>query len=315
MNFGMPTSSLRDGIGALVREPTPCEPLLVTSDDARWVSVTTTFEAGEHDGAPVVDRLSGALFAVGAQGFEVRADGLVATFFTASSAEDLATRVSETLEADGLGSRRVRVDEIPEADWWPYAEAHHAPLVFGPLAVVPSWAPEPEGAPHVLRLTPSTAFGTGVHPTTAICLRALVAEPPTGRVLDVGTGTGILALAAAALGAREVAAVDIDPAAVEAARANVAAHDTAARIVVGDDLEAHPGPFDLVIANVRAAPLEALAPQIARRLADGGRLLLCGLYADEVDRVRRVYGALGLTLDGGLEEGMWRGLTRRPRAP
>ena len=178
------------------------------------------------------------------------------------------------------------------------------------LSTRPSWIsePPPPGAVEVV-LDPGMAFGTGGHPTTSLCLAALsdlLAARPGASVLDVGTGSGILAIAARKLGAGRVAANDDDPKAVEVARENAAANGADVEIALAP-ARTIDGTFDLVVANILANTLVALAPELAGKLAPGGVVLLSGILAPQEDEVRRAYVACGLSpLAGGdRREGEW----------
>jgi ribosomal protein L11 methyltransferase len=169
-------------------------------------------------------------------------------------------------------------------------------------------AAAPAGAAEIV-LDPGMAFGTGTHPTTALCLAALsdlLAARAGAAVLDVGTGSGLLAIAAAKLGAARVVANDVDPVAVEVARENAARNGARVEITAAPAGEI-PGPFDVVVANILANTLVELAPALARRLAPGGVVLLAGILAPQEAEVRDAYVAEGLRpLAGGdRREGEW----------
>lgn len=168
------------------------------------------------------------------------------------------------------------------------------------LDVPPFWkilapdAPPPEaGIPLVVR--PESGFGDGSHETTRLCLRAVaMARPPEGapwRVLDFGSGSGVLSIAAAKLGATAVG-VEIDPAALAASAGNAALNGVADRVRFTADLGEAPGPFDVVIANILRPVLTAFADDLAARLAPRGALILSGLVTTDVPDLGVRYGAL-----------------------
>ena len=165
------------------------------------------------------------------------------------------------------------------------------PMRFGErLWICPSTQapPDPQGV-NIL-LDPGLAFGTGTHPTTALCLEWLDANPPTdARVVDYGCGSGILALAAAKLGARKVHAVDIDPQALLATTQNAAANAVAGVIEVCLPEKMLLGQCDLVLANILAGPLQNLAPRFADLLRPGGALVLAGLLDAQASELITAY--------------------------
>jgi ribosomal protein L11 methyltransferase len=181
---------------------------------------------------------------------------------------------------------------ITDQDWVRASQAGFAPQKIGRLWVVPSWAEPPEPAALNLRLDPGMAFGTGTHPSTRLCLAWLQSRPLDGlRVLDYGCGSGILAIAAARLGAAEVHGVDIDPLACNAARENSARNGVQADYTAPDSMtpEACRRPFDLVLANILANPLIVLAPVLLRHLADNGWLVLSGVLTRQAPALAQAY--------------------------
>jgi ribosomal protein L11 methyltransferase len=149
-----------------------------------------------------------------------------------------------------------------------------------------------------LRLKDSTAFGTGHHPTTKLCIEALEAALQTAlpdRVLDVGTGSGILALAALTMGVPKAVGLDIDAGALEIAAENAILNNLGDRLeLVPGGPEAVNGVWPLVVANVLAAPLIEMAPVLVRRVGNGGRLILSGIPSSLESEVRRTYERLGM---------------------
>ena len=187
------------------------------------------------------------------------------------------------------------------------------------LVVKPSWARYAlRGGDTLIEIDPGMAFGTGQHPTTAICLRTLEElMRPGDRVLDLGTGSGILAIAAAKLGAARVLALDIDPLAVKAARQNADANGVSDRLDVREDTlsdsDVPPEPFDLIVANISGLTIERLAPDFACSLQRGGILVASGFLAEAVAGLGRAFRDVGLTIDCVLEDGVWRAIVaRRP---
>jgi ribosomal protein L11 methyltransferase len=181
----------------------------------------------------------------------------------------------------------VGIEFVPDRDWEREWLKDFRPMRFGRrLWVCPDGQPPGGPAEAVLELDPGLAFGTGTHPTTALCLEWLDGAIRGGeRVLDYGCGSGILALAAVKLGAREAAAFDIDPQALHATRENAAKNGLAARIAVAEYAGDIAGRFDVVLANILSGPLIGLAPGLAPRTRSGGALVLAGMLARQADEV------------------------------
>lgn len=179
------------------------------------------------------------------------------------------------------------------------------PMRFGKrLWVCPGDQPPGDPDAVVVRLDPGLAFGTGTHPTTALCLEWLDGHPPAGRqVIDFGCGSGILAIAAAILGASDVAVRDIDPQAIDATRANASRNGVADRIRVLEDGDPLPA-ADLLLANILAGPLVDLAPVFTGALAPGATLVLSGILGSQADDVLRAYED-GFEFDDPAERDGW----------
>lgn len=195
----------------------------------------------------------------------------------------------------------------PVRDWSEEWRKGIEPVRLGQVLIVPPWLDEETpGEPDDIRLIidPGQAFGTGHHETTANCVHGLMAVDLAGkRVADIGTGTGILAIIAAALGAREVVGVDIDPVAVGIAQDLVAQH--APRlfpdgvVVIGEgsaNTLADHGPFDVVIANMISPVLMELAPDLARLVSPSGVLVMSGISNPRASEVHDAFEAVGITL-------------------
>jgi ribosomal protein L11 methyltransferase len=173
-------------------------------------------------------------------------------------------------------------------------------------AVAADAAGDPPGAAEVV-LDPGMAFGTGTHATTSLCLAAIdafLSRRPGASVLDVGTGSGLLAIAARKLGAGRVAANDNDPIAVAVAAEN-AERNAAALELTGDPPSTIPGSFDLVVANILANVLVELAPDLARRAAPGGEVVLAGVLVPQEAEVAAAFLAQGLEALPGERRGEW----------
>ena len=190
------------------------------------------------------------------------------------------------------------VERIEDQDWERSWMDNFQPMRFGRrLWIVPSWHAAPEPDAVNLLLDPGLAFGTGTHPTTALCLEWLDGQPLEGcDVLDFGCGSGILAIAALLLGAPQAVGTDIDPQALEASRDNASRNGIdPARFPVYLPADLPQQPADVVVANILAGPLVSLAPQITALVKGGGRLALSGILAEQADEVRAAYaGAFDL---------------------
>ena len=180
-------------------------------------------------------------------------------------------------------------EEVAEQNWVQLTQSQFDPIrVSDRLWIVPSWhvAPDPEAI--VLVLDPGMAFGTGSHPTTRLCLEWLERTVSTDiSILDYGCGSGILGIAAAKLGAKEVLGVDIDLQAVSAAKSNAELNTVSARFE--DSTKEIKGQFDIVVANILSNPLKALAPAICAHVRPGGRLALSGILTEQSDDLIEAY--------------------------
>jgi len=209
--------------------------------------------------------------------------------------EDLAPLLGEVTTE--LCTRAPAVP-VPVADreWTRVWQDQFHPLQMGErLWICPSWKPPPNPEAINILLDPGLAFGTGTHPTTAMCLRALDADLPLGkRVVDYGCGSGILGISAARLGAAAVLGVDNDPQAITASRDNARRNevpDTTFPVVLPqDDLVATwQASANWVVANILAGPLVALAPVLTSLMVPRGRLLLAGLLVEQAEAVIEAY--------------------------
>ncbi len=272
--------------------------------------------------APLAEERAAELFELGASGVEVR-DGegtpMPGTPLPPPGRALLVAWFTERVAAEeARAGHGGDLAEVPDEDWGEGWKKDFKALDVGRVRVRPSWidAAPPPGSVEVV-LDPGMAFGTGTHPTTSLCLAALsdlLSARPGASLLDVGTGSGLLAIAARKLGAGRVAANDVDPIAIDVAREN-AARNGAALELTGAPVEAIAGTFDVVVANILANVLVALAPTLAARVAPGGVLLLSGILGPQEDEVRRAHVAAGLEpVEGGdRRDGEWSLLAlRRP---
>lgn len=205
---------------------------------------------------------------------------------------------------------RPVVVRIPDQNWNELWEASVEPVAAGPFVVLPTWANPAEEHRGLLplRIDPKMSFGTGHHASTRLALGLLATRVREGeRVLDVGAGTGILALGALTLGASTAVGCDIDPWSVPNARECAAINGLAGRFEMRlGDLDVVPETgFGLVVANIIRSVLVPMLPELVRRMNRDGSLVLAGLLASERDVVIAAAGRAGLDLDGESVEGEW----------
>lgn len=195
------------------------------------------------------------------------------------------------------------IREVADQDWVRLTQAQFEPIPIGKrLIITPSWHATTSADRLEVVLDPGLAFGTGSHPTTHLCLQWLEREMPLGAtVIDYGCGSGILAIAAARLGAGRVVGVDIDPQALTAARDN--AQRNRVPLALCSTSDPRPDPADVVVANILSSPLKLLAPVLIDLVRPGGHLVLSGVLQRQIDEVAEAYSpriSLGVA---GLEQG------------
>jgi ribosomal protein L11 methyltransferase len=238
---------------------------------------------------------------------DVRVVGLFAADIDPDTLQDKLTR---SLDVQTLNT--LRIEPLEDRDWSRAWMDRFQPMRFGERVwIVPSWCDAPEPDAINIALDPGMAFGTGTHPTTALCLEWLDAAAVSGkRVLDYGCGSGILAIAAAKLGAAEVWAIDNDPQALLATQDN--AERNAVRVHTGLPADTPQEAFDIVIANILAGPLVELAPVLTARLGQGGQLVLSGLLPEQADAITQAY-VPRCVLDQRVERDGWMRLSGQCR--
>ena len=244
---------------------------------------------------------------------EEQGQSTIDAFLEPGDSEDHLLHIEKHLDAlvqMGLlpeGSR-YEISELPEEDWIAVFRSQHSTVrISNRLVIRPTWC-IPTGDREVV-LDPGLAFGTGSHPTTRMCLVLLddtIGEKAPERMFDLGTGSGILAMAAAFLGINDILAADIDTMAVEVALENVQdnAVDDRVRVTEGG-IEAAEGLYDIITANISASLLSKLAPKIAERMKTNGCLIISGILEDEQTQVLEAFARCGLKTEHVMTEKVW----------
>ena len=192
---------------------------------------------------------------------------------------------------------------VPDQDWGRVSLDQFQPIKIGGFWVKPSWNddPTPQGL-TILNLDPGLAFGTGMHPTTQLCLEWLSANPPSSQtVMDFGCGSGILGVAAGCLGASQITGLDIDPQALIATEHNASLNHLVVETLLPDQTPDRT--FDVVVANILANPLIELANTLTKLTRPGGKIVMAGLLEEQADQVRAAYPAI--TFDDDLSREGW----------
>jgi len=224
-------------------------------------------------------------------------------YASADEKERIWKAMSECL-ASAFPELGVRIEDLPDIDWVTHSLDGLQPVRAGRFLIHGSHDRDAV-RPHdlAIEIDAGRAFGTGHHGTTAGCLEMIeqvMRRRPHNAVLDLGTGSAVLAIAVARLANRPVVATDIDPIAVDVARDNVRKNGCSALITLRaasgfhHDIFARAGPFDLIIANILARPLMAMAPDISRHLARGGEVILSGILASQRRKVLAAFAAQGM---------------------
>lgn len=253
-----------------------------------WLSLRVEVERA------AADALSDALLESGAQSVSLeRLDGprVVLDALFAQQA-DPERALAAALEQCGVRiASPSGVSRVEDEDWVRLSQAQFSPLRIGArLWIGASWHAAPAGMRAIVRIDPGLAFGTGSHASTRLMLSFIERVVRGGeRVLDYGCGSGILAIAAARLGAGRVDAVDNDPQAIEVTISNARTNAVELRACLPEALE--PARYEIVVANILAQPLITLAPQLAERTQSGGRIALAGVLDSQADEVVSAYAA------------------------
>ncbi|MGE5362194.1 MAG: 50S ribosomal protein L11 methyltransferase [Bacteroidales bacterium] len=275
------------------------------------IEIRFTAGAGADDDV-VVNGLLGGLDDFRPTAIEERA-GAWRVFFESAAARDLALAWIHEAAPRVVASSI----DVPDDDWARRSQANLGPIQVNRVVVTPPWAVESARAMAaangaiVVVIVPSTGFGTGHHASTRLCLALLQEIPLVGRsALDIGTGSGVLAIAAALLGAGRAAAVDNDPDAIETARENIALNATPVAIetAVEDLRHSSRPPADVVMANLTGELLCRAAPDVAKFTVPGGRCIVSGVMNHERDRVVSVFATAGLEHLKTIVEDEWVGM-------
>ena len=216
---------------------------------------------------------------------------------------------NKTAIEQALVPYECRFEQVPDTDWTLGWRSFFQPVYPTPrMAICPPWdrVPDPPGG-FTIAIDPQMAFGTGHHETTRLALLGLEKKIMSGdRVLDVGTGSGILSIAAVKLGASEVMAVDIEADAIENARANCILNGVDAKVVLGQySVDRVSGVFDVVVANIISSILLPIIPELAKRLHPEGYAVLGGILDRERESFCAVLDRANLVLDEMLDDGEW----------
>ena len=224
--------------------------------------------------------------------------------------------LSAKLPASGIVAE-ISVEGVCEDDWAESWKQYYKPVPLGRITVVPAWEKyEAREGEIIIRMDPGMAFGTGTHETTRLVIRLMQDEMKGGeRVLDVGTGSGILSICASKLGAGWCNAYDIDPVAVKVARDNVES-DGCTNITVGvsdllKDVDISDGKYNFCVANIVADIIIRMLPDIDKYLEKGSPLILSGIIGERAAEVREAATALGFTVEREITENDWVGMLVR----
>ena len=307
----------------------------------KWIELTVYFEANDPDIA--IDLISEAFYAVGANGVMVqdpreapmdswaeeappRPEGFAVTGYLPENStlpeklHDLKKRLTQLAPDNGMDIRFSKTT-VDEEDWAQSWKAFFKPQKIGKRIVVkPSWHTyEAQEGDLVIELDPGMAFGTGTHPTTALCIRLLEDHVSKGaRVLDIGTGSGILLTAAKLLGAATLRGVDNDPLAVEVATENLTRNGVSPerfKVTAGNLCQEVHGTYHVVVANILSHVIETLLDSVLSALEPDGVFICSGIVSDNRERIETKMRRIGLKEISVLTSDEWVAITgRRPCA-
>jgi ribosomal protein L11 methyltransferase len=225
-----------------------------------------------------------------------------AYFENSNQANEVREQISQTIPR-----ALVEIQQVPQENWSETWKQQVHGVRVGRIWVGPPWE-SPGQAPVPIVIEPGMAFGTGDHPTTCLCLQALeqvLDKKPQSSVLDVGTGSGVLAIAAKKLGAGKVVGIDIDPIAVRIAKENAQKNGIDDLELTQKPVERIQGQFDVILANLYSSVLCQLAPRLASRLQKEGELFATGILLSQADQVQVALEREGLELQGKAVNEEW----------
>ena len=252
------------------------------------------------------DLVLAALHDAGVAAIEEQPDALRVVFHKTSDRDAGAAALRRQFP-----NLQIDVLDVPDEDWAARSQANLRAVRVGGITIAPPWDADAHGSGLLIVIEPSMGFGTGHHATTRLCLEALQRLDLTGlTVVDVGTGSGVLAIAAASLNADTVIGVDDDPDAVQAARDNVAVNEAAVQLVTSDLRQASLPVADVVLANLTGGLLVAASSSLLALARPAGRLILSGFLEEEEAGVLAAYDA---DLESRDQEGEWVCVTLRRR--
>lgn len=266
----------------------------------------------------IEEAVSNFLFELGSRGCQQLEHAVVGFFPPECDAAEVERRLAfyfSELRALGMivPPPNFEVMAVESLDWNVIWKRHFKPIfVRKKLVIKPSWEPLPPTSAVVIEIDPKQAFGTGSHATTLMALEFLADAVVAGRtVLDVGTGSGVLAIAAVKLGAARVSAVDVDSVAIEAAQENIQKNAVASEIqlIIGETTAIQPpGTFDLIAANLNRREVMRLIPEFRRLLKLGGSLFVTGILLEETEQVSSEFFKAGFSIQRKVEKEEWLGL-------
>jgi ribosomal protein L11 methyltransferase len=270
----------------------------------------------------IIEPLSNMLFEMGATGILEKGKTIEGYFAGDALLEDIKTKLQtlfSALESLGLdvGDKSIRVFQIEDRDWnGEWKKSYHTIRVTEKIWIKPSWEPPPPKTPQCLiEIDPEMAFGTGTHETTKMMLKLLEEYlRPAMSVLDIGTGSGILAIAAAKSGARRIVAHDIDPVAAQTAARNAKKNNIWQRLMLftGSPEALKDSTFDLILVNVNRIAIEKMLPGLKKMLTNKSKLIISGILAEEKNVLNRALRNKGLVIDKTITEGEWIAITIKP---